>query len=233
LIIWLYQAGAADLWFEYRKERFGVASVPCGVFPTEIFLHSKKRIETLEDLKGIKLRTAGAWAEIAGSLGASTVILPGAEVYPALERGVIDAIEWSSPSVNLPSGFHKIAKYIIMPGVHQPGATMECVFNMDAWEGVSERDREMLRLAGRLMMLDSWTRYAFRDIAALEEMHSAGNEFVILDSEFIRAANKAADEWADEQASKDAWFKRVLQHRRIFQRDMENWPTFRFPIGRR
>ena len=182
LIIWLYQAGAADLWFEYRKERFGVASVPCGVFPTEIFLHSKKRIETLEDLKGIKLRTAGAWAEIAGSLGASTVILPGAEVYPALERGVIDAIEWSSPSVNLPSGFHKIAKYIIMPGVHQPGATMECVFNLDAWEGVSERDREMLRLAGRLMMLDSWTRYAFRDIAALEEMHSAGNEFVILDS---------------------------------------------------
>ena len=213
LIIWLYQAGAADLWFEYRKERFGVASVPCGVFPTEIFLHSKKRIETLEDLKGIKLRTAGAWAEIAGSLGASTVILPGAEEYPALE--------------------HKIAKYIIMPGVHQPGATMECVFNLDAWEGVSERDREMLRLAGRLMMLDSWTRYAFRDIAALEEMHSAGNEFVILDSEFIRAANKAADEWADEQASKDAWFKRVLQHRRIFQRDMENWPTFRFPIGRR
>ena len=233
LIIWLYQAGAADLWFEYRKERFGVASVPCGVFPTEIFLHSKKRIETLEDLKGIKLRTAGAWAEIAGSLGASTVILPGAEVYPALERGVIDAIEWSSPSVNLPSGFHKIAKYIIMPGVHQPGATMECVFNMDAWEGVSERDREMLRLAGRLTMLDSWTRYAFRDIAALEEMHSAGNEFGILDSEFIRAANKAADEWADEQAFKDAWFKRVLQHRRIFQRDMENWPTFRFPIGRR
>jgi TRAP-type mannitol/chloroaromatic compound transport system substrate-binding protein len=161
------------------------------------------------------------------------VILPGAEVYPALERGVIDAIEWSSPSVNLPSGFHKIAKYIIMPGVHQPGATMECVFNMGAWERISERDREMLRLAGKLMMLDSWTRYAYRDIAALEEMHLAGNEFVILDSEFIRAANKAADEWADEQASKDVWFKRVLEHRRIFQKDMENWPTFRFPIGRR
>ena len=64
-------------------------------------------------------------------------------------------------------------------------------------------------------------------------MRAAGNEIVILDSEFIGAANKAADEWADEQAAENAWFKRVLEHRRIFQKDMEKWPTFRFPIGRR
>ena len=233
LIIWLHEAGASDLWFEYRKEMFGVASIPCGIAPTEIFLHSTKRVQTLEDLKGLKIRTSGAWAEIAGNLGASTVILPGAEVYPALERGVVDAIEWSSASINLPSGFHKIAKYIIMPGLHQPGAVFECVFNIDAWERISERDREILRLAGRLMILDSWTRYPYRDIAALEEMRSAGNEIVILDSEFIRAANKAADEWADKQAAENAWFKRVLEHRRIFQKDMETWPKFRFPIGRR
>ena len=232
-IIWLYEAGAAELWFEYRKEKFGIISIPCTIAPTEIFLHSKKRVETLEDLKGLKLRTSGSWAEIAGRLGASTVILPGAEVYPALERGVVDAIEWSSASVNLPSGFHKIAKYIILPGVHQPGAVFECVFNMDAWNSISERDRELLRLAGKLMILDSWTRYPYRDIAALEVMRSAGNEVVILDSEFIHAANRAADEWADEQAAENVWFKRVLQHRRAFQKDMENWPTFRFPIGQR
>jgi TRAP-type mannitol/chloroaromatic compound transport system substrate-binding protein len=232
LIIWLYQAGGAELWFEYRMETFGVASIPCGIFPTEIFLHSKKRIETLDDFAGLKMRTAGAWAEIAGELGASTVILPGAEVYPALERGVIDATEWSSPSVNLPSGFHKIAKYIIMPGVHQPGATEECVFNLDAWNGISERDRELLKLAGKLMVLETWARYAYNDIAALEDMQQAGNEVVLLDAEFKRAAAAAADAWADKQAADNAWFKRVLDHRRQFQADMENWPKFRFPIGR-
>ena len=233
LIIWLYQAGGAELWFEYRKEKFGVASIPCGIFPTEIFLHSKKRIETLEDFVGVKLRTAGAWAEIAGDLGASTVILPGAEVYPALERGVIDATEWSSPSVNLPSGFHKIAKYIIMPGVHQPGATQECIFNLDAWNGISEHDRDILKMAGKLMVLDTWARYPYKDIAALEEMRKAGNEFVLLDAEFQRAAIEAADKWADKQAAVNPWFKRVLEHRRRFQKDMESWPQFRFPIGRR
>ena len=173
-------------------DQFGVASIPCGIFPTEIFLHSKKRIQTLEDFKGVKLRTAGAWAEIAGGLGASTVILPGAEVYPALERGVIDATEWSSPSVNVPSGFHKIAKYVIMPGVHQPGATQECVFNVDAWNRISEGDRELLKLAGKLGVLDSWARYAYKDIAALKEFDKAGNELVLLDDEFVSTANEAA-----------------------------------------
>ena len=233
MIIWLFQAGGAELRFEYRKEKFGVISIPCGISPTELFLHSKERVETIEDLKGLKLRTAGAWAEIAGNLGASTVILPGAEVYPALERGVIDAMEWASPSLNIPSGFHKIAKYVVMPGVHQPSATWECLFNADAWDRISERDQKMLRIAGKLMVLDSWSRWAYRDLAALEEMRASGNEIIILGPEFIKVANQAANEWADEQAAEDEWFQRVLEHRRNFQREMESWPQFRFPIGQR
>lgn len=233
LLIWLFQAGGAELWAEYREQEFGVVSIPCGIFPTEIFLHSKKRIETLEDFKGVKLRTAGAWAEIAGGLGASTVILPGAEVYPALERGVIDATEWSSPSVNLPSGFHKIAKYVIMPGVHQPAASQECAFNMDAWKRISERDRELIKLAGKLNAMDSWSRYAYNDIQALKEFKKFGNEIVKLDADFIKTANQAADKWADTQAGENEWFKKALEHRRAFQKDMMDWPKFRFPIGQR
>ncbi|MGI9333874.1 MAG: C4-dicarboxylate ABC transporter substrate-binding protein [Gammaproteobacteria bacterium] len=233
LIFWYTKAGADQLLEEYRRERFNVMSVFCGVNPTEIFLHSKKRIETLDDYKGIKQRTAGAWAEIGGALGASTVILPGAEVYPALERGVIDATEWGSPSVNLPVGFHKIAKYIIMPGVHQPGATEECPVNLDAWNRISDRDRELIKLAGRLNALESWTRHAYADIAALKEFENSGNEIVQLSPDFIAAANKAADEWADNEAGKNEWFKRVLDDRRSFQADMAAWPRFRFKLGER
>ena len=233
MIIWLFEAGGAELWFEYRKEKFGIASIPCGIGPTELFMHSTKRVETIEDLKGLKLRTAGAWAEIAGSLGASTVIIPGAEVYPALERGVIDAMEWGSPAINLPSGFHKIAKYVIMPGVHQPSATWECLFNLEAWERISDRDRELLQLAGKLMTLESWARWAYRDIDALAKMEAAGNELIVLSPTFIETANVAANLWADAEAAKDPWFKKVLDHRRAFQKEMENWPRFRFPIGKR
>ena len=233
MLIWLFEAGAADLWFEYRKEQFGVASIPCTIPPTEIFLHSRKRVQSIEDLKGLKLRTSGAWAEIAGELGASTVILPGAEVYPALERGVVDAIEWSSASVNLPSGFHKIAKYIIMPGVHATGGAIECVFNLEVWDRISESDREMIKLAGKLMAMDSWARYAYRDIGALKEMREFGNEFVLLDSEFIRISREATKRWENEEAERNPWFKRALDHRRAFEKEMNNWPSFRFPIGQR
>ncbi len=178
------------------------------------------------------MRTAGAWAEIAGNLGASTVILPGAEVYPALERGVIDATEWSSPSVNLPSGFHKIAKYVITPGIHQPAAVQECVFNMDAWNRISDRERELLKLVGKINTLNSWGRYAYKDIAATEEMKKAGNEFVKLDPAFIKAGNEAAAKWSDEQAAASPWFKRALDHRRAFQAAINtHWKEFRFPIG--
>ncbi len=120
-----------------------------------------------------------------------------------------------------------------MYSVHQPGATQECVFNFDAWNRISEHDREVLKMAGRLMVLDTWGRYAYKDIAALDEMQRGGNEFVLLDAEFRRAAIEAADTWADAQAAQNPWFKRVLDHRRRFQKDMENWPKFRFPIGQR
>ena len=158
-LIWLFQGEAprcssSTARISSASHRFRAASSR-----PRVFLHSKKRIETLEDFQGLKMRTAGAWAEIAGNLGASTVILPGAEVYPALERGVIDATEWSSASVNLPSGFHKIAKYIITPGIHQPAAVQECVFNMDAWNGLTDQQRETLKFAGQVMALDTYTRY--------------------------------------------------------------------------
>ncbi len=232
LMLWLFQGGGAELQFEYRMDKFGVASIPCGIFPTEIFLHSKKRIQNLDDFKGLKMRTAGAWAEIAGNMGASTVILPGAEVYAALERGVIDATEWSSPSVNLPSGFHKIAKYVITPGIHQPAAVQECVFNKQAWDGISDRERELLKLAGKVNTLDSWSRYAYNDIAALAEMKANGNEFVELSPEFIKAGEAAAAKWSDQQAATNPWFKRALDHRRAFQSDIKaHWSNFRFPIG--
>ena len=109
------------------------------VFSQRKFSPPKKKVTNLEEYKGIKQRTAGAWAEVGGSLGATTVILPGSEVYPALERGVIDATEWSSPSINEPVGFHKIAKYIIFP-VSISLAQLECEFNKKAWDSLEERE---------------------------------------------------------------------------------------------
>ncbi len=231
--LWLYEAGGAALWEEYRMEKFGVVSIPCGIFPSEVFLHSKRKVTNLAEYKGIKQRTAGAWAEIGGNLGASTVILPGAEVYAALERGVIDATEWSSPSANEPVGFHKIAKYIIFPGVHQPSAVQECQFNKAAWGAVSERDQKMIRLAARLSTFDAWRDHAYKDLGAYQRFEKSGNTMLRLEPEFINIAQKAANDWADEQVAGNAWFKKMLNHQRGFQRDMQVYSKMRSGPGTR
>ena len=120
-----------------------------------------------------------------------------------------------------------------MPGVHATGGAIECVFNLEVWDRISESDREMIKLAGKLMAMDSWARYAYRDIGALKEMREFGNEFVLLDSEFIRISREATKRWENEEAERNPWFKRALDHRRAFEKEMNNWPSFRFPIGQR
>jgi len=231
--LWLYEAGGAKLWEDYRMEHFDVVAIPCGTFPAEIFLHSKRKVTNLDEYKGIKQRTAGAWAEVGGMLGATTVILPGAEVYAALERGVIDATEWSSPSVNEPVGFHKIAKFIIFPGVHQPGATQECEFNKAAWNKISERDQKMIRFAGELRTFQAWRLHAFEDLSAYRRMEQGGNTMLRLDQAFIDAAQKAGNDWADKVAAENPLFKTMLNHQRQFQMDMTVYPKMRTGPGAR
>jgi len=231
--LWLYRGGGLQLWEKYRMEKFGVVSMPCGIFPAEVFLHSKKKVTNLADYKGLKQRTAGAWAEVGGSLGATTVILPGAEVYAALERGVIDATEWSSPSANEPVGFHKIAKYIIFPGIHQPGATQECEFNKAAWDKVSDRDKALIKQAGRLRTFDSWTGFAYNDLASYRRFEKSGNTMLRLEQSFIDTAQKAGNEWADKVAAGNPWFKKMLNQQRKFQQEMTVYPKMRIAPGAR
>ncbi len=215
---WMYEGGAAKLWAEWRLEKFNVVAMPCGVHSDEIHMHSRKPVRTVADLQGLKFRTSGAAAEIAASLGASTVILAGGEVYQALERGVVDAIEWATPSINYPFGFQRISKFAMLPGVHQPVGFQEVIFAKDVWEGFDARTKTMLEIAARKTTLDSWLQVNYQDTEALEKFRADGVEFVRLDDSYIEAWNKATREWTDKQVeSGGPWFKRVLDHQRAFQ----------------
>ena len=129
MLHWLYEGGGLELWRQFNDEKFNLVSMPLFARTAEAFLHSRKPVRTMDDLKGLKLRTAGAWLEISQSLGAASVTTPGPETYPMLERGAIDATEWGTLYENISMGFHKIAKYVIIPGVHQPSAPFELCVN--------------------------------------------------------------------------------------------------------
>ncbi|MEX0343278.1 MAG: hypothetical protein AB3N20_00035 [Rhizobiaceae bacterium] len=207
-IHWMYKGGGLEMWKEWRMAKFGIVGFPCGVIPKEIFAHSHKKVVTQEDFKGLKLRTSGAWAEIAAALGASTVSLPGSEVFPALERGVVDAIEWGPPAMNVAAGFQQIAPYTIVPGIHQPLSFQECQFNADTWESLGERNRNLIEIAARRSVFDNWMQYGHDDAEAFKKIAGA-TEIVDLDSAFIDVAYKASVEWADKQAAENPEFEKV------------------------
>ena len=228
---WLYEAGAAKMWTEWRLEKFNVVAMPCGAHSDEMHMHSKKPVRTIEDLKGLKWRTAGAAAEIASALGASTVILAGGEVYPALERGVVDAIEWATPSINYPLGFHKIAKYIILPGVHQPAAAQECVFDKALWDGFDAHTKYLIEEAAKRTTLESWMQINYQDGEALEKYKKDGIELIRVDDSYIAAWKKATREWEDKYAA-DAgpWFAKALEHKRAFEARWDGSKAYRMEL---
>ena len=213
MLHWLYQAGGVEMQRQFREETEGVISFPLGIRTAEAFLHSRKPVKTLDDLKGLKLRTAGAWLEMAKDLGAAPVTTAGGDVYPMLERGAIDATEWGTMYENISMGFHKIAKYIIYPGVHQPTAPFELVINKEAWAKLSPADKKLVETAAKLVTIEFWLKVGQEDAKALDFYKKAGNTIIELDPEVQYLGRKIGQDWADKVAkeNKYPWFAKTLQ----------------------
>jgi TRAP-type mannitol/chloroaromatic compound transport system substrate-binding protein len=227
MLHWLYRAGGTELQREFRREQAGVISMPLFIRTSEVFLHSNKPVKSLEDLKGLKIRTAGAWISMARELGASPVTMPGAEVYTALDRGTIDATEWGTLWENKSPGFHKITKYVIIPGVHQPSAPFELVINEEAWDSLSKEDQQLVERVARQTTLESWMTIGQEDAKAIEFFKEQGNEIIELSDEVQQAAKNQGLKWATEVAEGNDWFAQVFRHQRKFEQQWQNADDWR------
>jgi TRAP-type mannitol/chloroaromatic compound transport system substrate-binding protein len=217
MLHWLYEGGGVQLQREFREKEFGVVSFPLFIRTAEVFLHSRKPVRTLEDLQGLKLRTAGAWIEMSAAMGAAPVTTPGGEIYAALERGVIDATEWGTLWENISPGFSKVAKYLIIPGVHQPTAPFELVLNKRMWDRLTPADQALIETVAKLVTYESWLRIGQEDAKALEFYRQQGNEIIDLEPEVQYTARRVGLEWADKQAEGNEWFARVLKSQKEFE----------------
>jgi len=228
MLHWLYEAGGAQLQRQYRDEKDGVVSMPLFIRTAEVFLHSRKPVKTLADLKGLKLRTAGAWLEMAKDLGAAPVTTAGGDVYPMLERGAIDATEWGTLWENISPGFHKVTKYVIIPGVHQPTAPFELVINKEAWAKVAEPDRKLIEAVAKLVTFESWLRIGNEDAKALDFYRKAGNQIIELDPEVQYLGRKIGLDWAAKTAKGNPWFAKVHESLTGFEaswKGADRWRT--------
>lgn len=228
MLHWIYEGGGADMQAKYRDETEGVVSMPLFIRTAEVFMHSRKPVKTLADLKGLKLRTAGSWLEMARDLGAAPVTTAGGDVYPMLERGAIDATEWGTLWENISPGFYKVAKYLIYPGVHQPTAPFELVINKEAWAKVTPTDKKLVELAAKLVTFESWLRIGAEDAKAMDFYKKQGVTVIELDAEVQYAARKIGVEWANKTAKegKHKWFAQVHKSLTDFEaawKEADDW----------
>jgi TRAP-type mannitol/chloroaromatic compound transport system substrate-binding protein len=236
MLHWLYEGGGTDMQRQFREEADGVISMPLFMRTAEVFLHSRKQVKTLADLKGLKLRTAGAWLEMAKELGAAPVTTAGGDVFPMLERGAIDATEWGTMWENVAPGFYKVAKYLSYPGVHQPCAPFELVVNKDVWAKMPANDQKLVELVAKLVTYESWTRIGAEDAKAFDFYKKQGVIMTQLDDEVQLAAHKIGQDWADKtvRESKSKYFAKVHKSQTEFElawRDADDWRKVKVKRG--
>lgn len=200
-IHWIYEGGGLELLQGYRLEHMGLKSLVVGVGTTEIFAHSHFPIKDADDLSGLRYRTAGPWAEILSDYfdGAPTVVPPG-EIFTLLQRRGVDAVEWATPGSNLSEGFHEIAKYMAVPGIHQPTFLWEVVVTEETWNSLPDEIKPLVEAAAKLTTMESLLHFGHSDITSMD-YYSETNEVVELTSEFIEKVREAGRDWVDRKVS--------------------------------
>ena len=213
---WYIAADGTKLLEQFRHETQKLHPLVTGMGSTEFFLHSHKRVQKLEDLKGMKIRTAGPWAQILNSIGARATTIPPADIYTALERRVIDGTEFITPATNIKVGFHKIAKYIIMPGIHNPSHMNEVVFRLETWNKLPKQIRNQLTAAATLSGVQTAMNLGVQDLDAMQKLQAGKNTWVTLDAATQEKIKELGRTWSFEQAKKQAdkgnpWMKRASE----------------------
>jgi TRAP-type mannitol/chloroaromatic compound transport system substrate-binding protein len=224
--IWWYQAGGRQLMDElYGK--FGLKPFIAGDAGQELGLFSNKPASKMEDFKGMKARTAGWYMDILNQLGVAVTPLPGSEIYLGLERGVIDAAEFSAPSITYPMGFHEVSKYVIEPGVHQPGDVFDIFINQKSWDKLPQDLKHIVRTCAMETHLWSYTWFQYHNIEALELLKEAGVEFIKMDEKTRITFRKQTKQYIDGLKEKYPDVKKIRNSQEKFLEDFAFWRELR------
>ncbi len=219
-IIWYYNGGGKALFEDLMHKYYHVHPLPMVAITTEIWLYSNKKINSIKDLTGLKMRAAGVRGEVLTKMGASVVVLPGSEMVPAMERGVIDAMEYSSINCTYPLGFCDVTKYLYMHPYKSTSPINFWGFNLDKWKEQPKEIQDAIERASRDAYLRSLTWGIEQDLLtlkkAVEEKHC---EMLVLPVEVAKAVDEASADYYYEKAKKDPELKRVLDSWAQFKKD--------------
>ena len=215
---WIYFGGGQALWDElYAK--FGLKGFLAGAGGCNVGGWFQKEIKSLEDLKGLRMRIPGLGGEMLSRIGGVPVNMPGGEILPALQSGVLDAAEWVAPYNDMAFGFHKIAKYYYAPGIQEPGSALALTLNLSAYNDLPNDLQNIIKNAAEneaFRMLSEMTAGNAEALQVLVNKHNV--KLRSFPDDVMEAMFKAAKEMMEEMKNKDDFTKKVYKNWSIFRK---------------
>lgn len=228
-LAWVYYGDGRKLWQEvYDKAGYNVHSIPCSIIAPETSGWFSKPIDKPEDLNGLRMRFFGLGALVMEKLGVSTSLLPSAEIFPALEKGAIDATEFSMPAIDKLLGFHKILKYNYFPGWHQPATMFDLIINKDTWKGMSKSQQAVVEMGCKAAMLDGLALGEAIQFPEIKANAERGVEARYWSDEMLNTFRSKWNEVVVEESAKDPEFKRIYDNLEAFRADYAEWNKLGF-----
>jgi TRAP-type mannitol/chloroaromatic compound transport system substrate-binding protein len=220
---WLHSGGGLELWRELYAPS-NLVPFPAGNTGVQMAGWFRKEIKSVADLKGLKMRIPGLGGEVLARVGGTPVNIPGGEIFSSMQSGAIDAAEWVGPYNDLAFGLHKVAPFCYYPGWHEPGSTLECMVNKQAYEALPEDLQRIVASCCQAVNNQMLAEYTARNQQALEKLlQEPGVKFMPLPADVIAALKLAADQVLSELAAKDAFAKKTYDSFRGFQASVKKY----------
>lgn len=220
---WIISGGGQQLWEEVY-EPYDLLPMICGNTGVQMGGWFNREVNTLQDLKGLKMRIPGLGGKVFAKAGGTPLLVSGGEIYTNLERGVIDATEWIGPYHDYKMGFHQVAKYYYYPGWHEPGPVLELVCNKTKFNELPLDLQEIVRTAS--YRLNRWMMAEF-DYKNGEYLQKIINETDVqlkaFPQEVMSGLKKATEETINELVEKDEQTRKVYTHYSHFRKNIKSW----------
>jgi TRAP-type mannitol/chloroaromatic compound transport system substrate-binding protein len=227
-LAWIHQGGGLELWRRLYAAH-DLVPVPCGVIESEASGWFRRPIEGPEDLVGLKIRYAGLAGRVLQKLGASITMLASGDIFVALERGVLDATEYSMPAVDRSLGFYKVAKHYYFPGWHQPASILELMVHKPRWDALGPARRASLEAACGATTVWGLTRGLAIQGEALAFFESQGVTLHQWPPALMQAFRDKAAEVIEESAASDRDFAEVWRSLQDFRARTAAWRAIATP----
>ncbi|MFQ5652374.1 MAG: TRAP transporter substrate-binding protein [bacterium] len=220
---WLYSGGGLRLW-EELYEPFNLVPMPAGNTGMQMGGWFNRKINTADDLRGLKMRIPGLGANVIDRAGGSPILTAGGEIYTNLERGVIDATEWVGPYHDYLMGFHRIAKYYYYPGWHEPGPVLELTVNKQRWDSLPRDLQMIIRLAADRANVWMLSEFESKNNTYLKKLvNEEGVKVRKFPDAVLHQLKRYAQEVIDEMTTTDMQSKKIFESFDRFRRDVASW----------